>query len=185
MDNNGAFMMEHVITNFRPNNSIILQPDYISQGSKFYDSFVNALKKLKEAISSNVKKIVVHEAEQSSTKLVFEIKESFESIEDILGKSPFYEEEYYTFSSIKDMAFYLLDDESLYIHLDIILDLISGFIDLVQIKKVDLEEYIDKQEEFSLVLSNHEQKFYTEICEPSEYYDEETLSKITNSLLDL
>lgn len=48
-----------------------------------------------------------------------------------------------------------------------------------------LEEYAEKQEEFSLFLAKYEQKFYTEICEPSEYYDEKTLSGITNSLLDL
>lgn len=28
-----------------------------------------------------------------------------------------------------------------------------------------------------------EQVFYTKVCEPSEYYDEETLSEITNDLL--
>ena len=28
-----------------------------------------------------------------------------------------------------------------------------------------------------------EQVFYTKVCEPSEYYDEETLSEITNGLL--
>lgn len=177
--------MEIVNNSYLPRNSFSVQSDYISQGSKFYDSFVNALKKLKETISSNVKKIVVHEEEQSSTNHVLNIKESFESIEDILGKSPLYEDEYFTFSSIKDMAFYLLDDEALYVHLDMILVLISGFIDLVQIKKANFNEYVEKQKEFDLLLSKYEQKFYTEICEPSEYYDEETLSNITNSLLNL
>lgn len=167
-----------------PGKSIIIQSDYISQGAKFYDSFVNALKELKEIISSKVEKIV-HNEEKSSTQLVLDIKESFESIEDILAKSPLYEDEYFTFSSIKDMSFYILDDKSLYAHLEMILDLITNFIDIIQIKKSNSRDYVEKQEEFSLFLSKYEQKFYTEISKPSEYYDERTLGEITNSLLDL
>ena len=178
--------MEYVTNNMIHRNDIPIPSNYISQGHNFYNSFVNALKELKEIISSNVEKMVQNE-EQRSSQLVLDIKESFVSIEDILSKSPLFEDEYYTFSSIKDMSFYILDDKSFYDYLGMILDLITNFFDLIQIKmdKTIFEEYVVKQEEFSLFLSKYEQKFYTEICEPSEYYDEKTLSEITNSLLDL
>ena len=164
------------------NNSISVQSDYISQGSRIYDSFINSLEKLKEMISSKLKKIL---SSEEDLELVLDIKESFESIEEILSKDPFYEEEYYAFFSIKIMSFYLLEDKSLYHFLDMILDLINGFIGLIRFKNGNSEEYLEKQEEFALFLSKYEQKFYTKICEPSEYYDEGTLSMITNSLLDL
>lgn len=182
----GCFIMEYVTNNMMHRNDIPIPSNYISQKPNFYNSFVNALKELKEIISSKVKKIVQNER-QSSSQLVLEIKESFVSIEDILSKSPLLEDEFYTFSSIKDMSFYILDDKSLYDYLGMILDLITNFFDIIQIKmdKNFLEEYAGKQEEFSLFLAKYEQKFYTEICEPSEYYDEKTLSGITNSLLDL
>lgn len=85
------------------------------------------------------------------------------------------------------MSFYILDDKTLYNHLEMILDLITNFSDIIQIKmdKNVFEEYVEKQEEFSLFLSKYEQKFYTEICGPSEYYDKKTLWEINNSLLDL
>ena len=186
--------MEYVTNNMIHRNDIPIPSNYISQGHNFYNSFVNALKELKEIISSNVKKMVQNE-EQRSSQLVLDIKESFVSIEDILSKSPLFEDEYYTFSSIKDMSFYILDDKSFYDYLGMILDLITNFFDLITnininynktfMDKTIFEEYVVKQEEFSLFLSKYEQKFYTEICEPSEYYDEKTLSEITNSLLDL
>lgn len=178
--------MEHVTNIMMHRNSITILSNYISQGSNFYNSFVNALKELKEIISSKVRKMVRNK-EQTSSQLVLDIKESFVLSEDILAKSPFFEDEYYAFSSIKDMSFYILDDKTLYNHLEMILDLITNFYDIIQIKmdKNVFEEYVEKQEEFSLFLSKYEQKFYTEICGPSEYYDEKTLCEITNSLLDL
>ena len=45
------------------------------------------------------------------------------------------------------------------------------------------EEYELKYEEFSLRLMDVEQFFYTEICEPSEHYNEKALSEILNGLL--
>lgn len=47
------------------------------------------------------------------------------------------------------------------------------------------DEYKIKYDKFTSDLMDMEQKFFTKIYNPSENYDEETLSKITNSLLDL
>ena len=176
--------MEYVTGNYLSKDPIATPANYISKDLNIYDSFINTLKKLKEFIYSNVNR-VVNQNEQDSEQIVLEIKDSFESIENILDKLPFYDDEYYYFSSIKDMAFYILEDKSLHSHLTIISPLINLFYDLIQIKKSDLKEYPDKQKEFTLLLSKHEQKFYTEICKPSEHYNEETLGKITNSLLNI
>ena len=63
-------------------------------------------------------------------------------------------------------------------------NLLNSFYDLVQFKKDSSnEEYEQKYEEFSFGLVDTEQYFYTEIYEPSENYNEETLSEISNSLL--
>ena len=62
--------------------------------------------------------------------------------------------------------------------------LLNSFYNLVQFRKGSSnEEYEQKYEEFSSQLVDIEQSFYTEIYEPSENYNEETLSEISNSLL--
>ena len=82
------------------------------------------------------------------------------------------------------MAFYILDNKSLLNHISMIRSLLNSFYNLVQFKKDSSnEEYEKKYEEFSSVLVDAEQYFYTEIYEPSENYNEETLSEISNSLL--
>lgn len=177
--------MEYV----RNNNNIIKNPincqeNYLCQGINLYNSTVNALKKVVKKVYSEVEAIFNKE-ETNISVLISGIKKDFESIENILGKSPLYEYEYIKFSSIKDIAFYLLDD-SLFSYLYMVIELMDSFYEIIQVKKdKNIEDYELKQEEFSLLLFKHEQKFYTEICKPSEHYNEETLGKITNYLLDL
>nr|MCR5027225.1 hypothetical protein [Methanobrevibacter sp.] len=62
----------------------------------------------------------------------------------------------------------------------------NSFYNLV-ISKLELSEddYEKKYDDFASELIVFEQKFYTSICKPSENYDEEILSEISNSILDL
>ncbi len=176
--------MEHTGNNSIVSNALVAQSDCISQGSKVYDSIIRSLQKLEEFISSAIKKIIAGKEEENIVS-VNDVKESFESIEDILREIPFYEDEYYTFFSIKLMAFYLLDDESLHHHMYMVIDLINAFMDLIQSKSDGLDEYNAKRKEYISISLKHEQKFYTTICQPSENYDEETLAKIMSGILSL
>ena len=117
-------------------------------------------------------------------ELIENIKDSFNNIEYILSHLEFFEEEYYDFSSIKDMAFYILDNKSSLHHISIISDLLNSFYSLIQFKKDSSnDEYNQRYEEFSCELIDVEQSFYTEIYEPSEKCNEGALSEISNSLL--
>ena len=168
---------------FAYKNNYIINIEY-SKSKNIYDSFINAIKELKEKIYSNVENIIVQKDEPSLDELIGNIKYSFNNTENILSNFDVFKEEYYDFSSIKDMAFYILDNKSLLRHISIIRNLLNSFYDLVQFKKDSSnEEYEQKYEEFSSGLVDTEQYFYTEIYEPSENYNEETLSEISNSLL--
>lgn len=156
---------------------------YISNPKNIYDSFIEALKELKEKIYSSVENIIQNN-KPSLGELIENLKESFNTTEDILSHLDFLEDEYHDFSSIKDMVFYILDDESLLGNISMFKDLLNSFYNLVQSKKDSSnEEYDITYEEFSTQLVDVEQSFYTGIYEPSENYDEETLSEISNSLL--
>ena len=112
------------------------------------------------------------------------LKDLFNNAENILSNLDFFEDEYYDFSSIKDMAFHILDNKSLLPNISIIKGLLDSFYNLVQFKKDSSdEEYGLKYDEFSSELIDAEQFFYAEIYEPSKNYDEEALSDISNSLL--
>lgn len=186
--------------------------NYISNSPNIVDSFIYALKKLKEKISakfSNITQKEEHSIEVSDindayiddnsieesyiedtsvdesyiNELIIDLKNSFNDIGEILFEIDFLEEEYYDFSSIRDMAFYILDNNLLK-QIDLVRDLLNSFYDAALSKnKLSPEEYDDKYEKFSLELINVEQVFYTEICEPSKKYDEKTLSEITNAFL--
>lgn len=164
------------------NNSILAQGDCIVKGPQI-DPFIADLQGLNEMISSLIQKII--RGTDENLNLANDVKEYFESFKKILKKDSFYEDEYYTFYSIKIMADYLLDDESLHHYLDMVIDLISELIMLIQSKKGNSKDYPAKKEEYNLFFMKYEQRFYTTIYEPSEHYDEETLSKIMTGLLDL
>lgn len=168
---------------FAYENSFIINNEY-SKSRNIYDSFINAIKELKEKIYSNVENIIVQKDEPSLDELIGNIKDSFNNTENILSNLDFFKDEYYDFSSIKDMAFYILDNKSLLCHISMIRNLLNSFYGLFQFKKDSSnEEYEQKYEEFSSRLVDTEQYFYTEIYRPSENYDEETLSEISNSWL--
>ena len=168
---------------FAYENTYIINNEY-SKSRNIYDSFINAIKELKERIYSNVENIIVQKDEPSLDVLIANIKDSFNNTENILSNLDFFKDEYYDFSSIKDMAFYILNNKSLLYHISIIRCLLNSFYDLVQFKKYySNEEYKQKYEVFSSKLVDVEQSFYTEIYESSENYNEESLSEISNSLL--
>lgn len=168
---------------FSYENSYMINNEY-SKSRNIYDSFINAIKELKEKIYSYVENIIVQKDGSSLDELIGNIKDSFNNTENILSNLDFFKEEYYDFSSIKDLAFYILDNKSLLHHISMIRTLLNSFYDLVQFKKDSSnEEYELKYEEFSSQLVETEQSFFTEIYEPSENYNEETLSEISNSLL--
>lgn len=119
-----------------------------------------------------------------SKELIENIKDSFNNTENILSNIDFFKDEYYDFSSIKDMVFYILDNKLLH-NISMIRSLLNSFYNLVQFKKdSSSEEYEKRYGEFSSKLVDVEQSFYTEIYEPGENYSEEALSEISNSLLD-
>ena len=149
-----------------------------------YDSFINAFRELKERIYSNIENILIQKTEPSLDEVILNLKNSFNDCEDILSGIDFLKEEYYEFSSIKDMAFYILDDKSLLPNITIIKDLLNSFYNLIQLKKEFCdEEYELKYDEFSDQLIDAEQFFFTEIYTPSENYDEDLLSELSNLLL--
>ena len=146
--------------------------------------FKKAIKELKEKIYSLVENTIIQKDEPSLDELIGNIKDSFNNTEKILSNLDFFKDEYYDFSSIKDMAFHILDNKSLLHHIALINSLLNSFYNLIQFKKDSSnEEYELKYEEFSSQLVDIEQSFYTEIYEPGENYNEETLSEISNSLL--
>lgn len=119
-----------------------------------------------------------------SKELIENIKDSFNNTENILSNIDFFKDEYYDFSSIKDMVFFILDNKLLH-NISMIRSLLNSFYNLVQFKKdSSSEEYEKRYGEFSSKLVDVEQSFYTEIYEPGENYSEEALSEISNSLLD-
>ncbi|WP_407421018.1 hypothetical protein [Methanobrevibacter sp.] len=166
------------------NGYMLINNGYGSYSRTIYDSFINAIKELKEKIYSNVENIIVQNNPPALDELIQNIKDSFDNTENILSNLDFFEDEFYDFSSIKDMAFYILDNKSLLHHISMIRGLLNSFYDLVQFKKGSSNEaYEQKYYEFSSELVDIEQSFYAEIYEPSENYNEETLSEISNSLL--
>lgn len=157
---------------------------YLSKSGNIYDSFINAIKELKERIYSNVENITVKNNEPSLDMIIDNIKDSFLITENILSHLNFFEDEYYDFTSIKDMAFYILDNK-LFKHISIIRSLLNSFYNLVQFKKdASDEEYKQKYEVFSSELTDTEQTFYTKIYEHTGKYNKEILSDISNSLLN-
>ena len=161
-----------------------IKTEYISNSGNVYDSFINALKVLEEKIYSNVENIIVKNNEPSLDELIDNLKDSFNTAENILFNLDFFEDEYYDFSSIKDMVFYILDNKPLLKNISMFKDLLNSFYNLIQSKKDSSNiEYDLKYDAFSSQLVDVEQLFYTEIYAPGENYSEETLSEISNSLL--
>ena len=153
--------------------------------SNIYDSFINALNELKEKIYSNVENIIQNN-KPSLEDFIENLKDSFNTSEEILSHLDFFEDERYDFSSIKDMVFYILDNKTLLNNISMFKDLINSFYNLIQSKKDSSnEEYGLKYDKFSLQLVDVEQSFYTQIYEPGENYNEETLSEISNSLIKI
>lgn len=169
--------------NFTLNNSLF-NAEYSS--ITVSESIKKAFEKIKEVVYGAVNKIVSNES--SIDKLILEIKNNCNDMEDILENFiQIFEDEYYYFTSIKSMLFYILDNINETIeYLQYVKELFLSFYNLIQSKSHDyFEEYELKQNEFDLELDTFEQKFYTEICKPSKHFDEVVLSGITNSLLDL
>ena len=169
-----------------PNENVYgaISNGYAYNPRNVYDSFINAFRELAEKIYSNVENIIIQNNEPSLDELIENLKDSFNDAENILSNLDFFKEEYYDFSSIKDMAFHILDNKSLLHNISIIKGLLDSFYNLVQFKKDSSnEEYELKYDEFSSELIDVEQLFYSEIYEPSEKYNEEALSDISNSLL--
>lgn len=101
--------------------------------SNIYDSFINALNELKEKIYSNVENII--NGKPSLDELIENLKASFNASEDILSHLDFFKDEYYDFSSIKDMIFYILDNKTLLNNISMFKDLINSFYNLVLSKR--------------------------------------------------
>ncbi|WP_295620628.1 hypothetical protein [uncultured Methanobrevibacter sp.] len=163
---------------FPPSNNIL-------ENQQTYSNFINLFNELNEKILKSIEKIT-SKNENLLNKLIIELKESFESLSNILREMKLYKDEYYDFFSIKRMAFYILDNKELLNQLPSIKTLMNLFYNLIQMKtKLDEENYLNEHKEFNMKLVSYEQYFYTKICKQSENYDEDTLSKITNTFIKL
>ena len=111
------------------------------------------------------------------------MKDSFNNVENTLSHLDFIEEEYYDFLSIKDMVFYILD-YGLIEHISLFECLLGSFFEVISLKLNSSKDYQIKYDEFSSELIDVEQFFYTEIYEPSENFNEETLAQISNLILN-
>lgn len=111
----------------------------------------------------------VYNEESSLERSIENLKVSINEVDYILSNIDYFEDEYYDFSSIKDMIFYILDNKSLLHYISLVKDLLNSFQSLFQFKKISSnEEYNKKYKEFSCELIDIEQFFFTEIYEPSE-----------------
>lgn len=122
-------------------------------------------------------KIIVCSIGSNIKKLINNLKTSFESLSKMLLKFG-YKREYYSWSSIKRMARYILDN-TLIQNMSFIINAVASFRELIQSK--GKKGYTQKLEEFKLKLRELKNKFYTEIYESNHEYDD-TIVKITNTL---
>ena len=111
------------------------------------------------------------------------VKKLFEDIDRMLIKLIPCSEEYYDFLSIEDMVFYILDGGFIE-YISLFKDLLSSFFEIISFKLISSMDYQLKYEEFSSDLVDVEQFFYTEIYDPSDDYNEETLVEISNLILN-
>ena len=170
---------ENFEINYRGQNFMFFNENdssgYDYNTTNVYDSF----REVTEMIYSDIEKIQIQKSEPS-LDLIWNLKNSFNEGVNILSHLDFLKEQYYDFSSIKDMAFYILEEKSLLPYLSIIKDLVNSFYNTIQLKK----EFCDVEyDEFSDYLIDAEQFFFTELYTPSENYDEELLCEISNLLL--
>ena len=77
---------------FAYKNNYIINNEY-SRSKNIYDSFINAIKELKEKIYSNVENIIVQKDEPSLDELIGNIKDSFNNTENILSNLDFFKDE--------------------------------------------------------------------------------------------
>lgn len=104
---------------FASENNYLIHNEY-SKSRNIYDSFIKAIKELKEKIYSIVENTIIQKDEPSLDELIGNIKDSFNNTEKNLSNLDFFKDEYYDFSSIKDMAFHILDNKSLLHHIALI-----------------------------------------------------------------
>ena len=107
-----------------------LANDYISNSKDIPQNIITIFKKLFGKIYSNFEKIISLSNQSSLDELIFDVKYSFETTEEILYGLNF-EDEYYDYSSIKNIAFYILDNH-LFQYISFIKDLISSFQTIIQ-----------------------------------------------------
>ena len=124
------------------NNYGNINIEYISNSQNVFHSLFNVFKELGEEAYSKISDFIKNkvlsiqneditiEVDEFSINdliivdLIADLKNSFKEIGDILLDLDF-EEEYYRFSSIRDMLFYILDNESLWKHMSLVKDLLK------------------------------------------------------------
>ena len=164
---------------YHTKSNIVINPPH---NQKIYDTFVNMLKQLKEKICIGLLNSL--NSNDNIERLISEIKESFEEIDDMLYQIANLKKEYFNFLSIKRITFYILDNETLYCHISSIEKFFDSFYNLIYLKNTLCEEEYDKiNSKFNKELLKFEQNFYTSLCKPSENYNEDVLSSIINSLI--
>ena len=82
-------------------NVYIINNHYLSKSDNIYDSFINAIKELKDRIYSNVENIIVQNNEPSLDELIENIKDSFVNTQNIISQLNFFEDEYMIFHLLK------------------------------------------------------------------------------------
>ncbi|WP_415953834.1 hypothetical protein [Methanobrevibacter woesei] len=163
--------------------------DYYNKFNSYKTLIKENIIKFKEYIQKKVNvftdQYIVQVENKPSTRDIFnELINHFNNFGILLNRLENFEEECSDYWDIQNMSIYILRNDKL-INVDNLLfieNMLSSFIDILECK--NNEDYAEKYDNFSFMLIDYQQHFFTNIYTRSECYDEDSLSKITNLLLD-
>ncbi len=164
-------------------SSILIEKGYCIETKQIKKYFLKSLQELKRRIIENFNKLSYYKNKSNSDELINNLKNLFSSIEVVLGQIEEYENEFHNYCRIEIMSIYILEHDYLSNdNLKFIKEMLNSFYDIINLKS-NFKDYNHAYDKFTSELIKWEQYFYTEIYIPSDNYDEENLSKITNGLL--
>ena len=158
----------------------------IQQYKNLFDSLSDSLSKIKEKIQDFTESIFHNRKDFENQKddLINTVINGYLSIEDLLRQIPFFKDEYYDFTSIRFMSSYILLNE-LSDNYQLVIDMFDEFSILINSKiKMKPESYETIYDEFFFKLDEYEHRFYTEIYEKSDSFNEKVLAEISYTLLN-
>lgn len=163
--------------------------DYYNKINSYKTIIKENIIKFKEYIQKKVNVFADQDNVQVENKpsmrdIFNELINHFNNFGILLNRLENFEEEYSDYLDIQDMSIYILRNDKLINmeNLRFIENMLSSFINILECK--NNEGYAEKYDDFSSRLIDYQQHFFTNIYTRSECYDEESLSKITNLLLN-